>query len=173
MGKRGTWSTLQHPRLCNNKRRRFWSLGRHKLLSSPSVYLPEKCINLAKVLTSNDIQSDIQLTLFKARATQNFVGFAKQSVNRKAFLGQTIVCFHRPKFLTSVTKNYFANMTNVVPDANKAAKTKNWWLPKFSNLLPTPNSIFVVVRTGSQTDTFAKSTIFSSFRGVRWESLNE
>ena len=36
--------------------------------------------------------------------------------------------------------------------------------------MPTPNSIsfFVVVRTGSKTDTFGKSTIFSSFEGVRF-----
>ena len=124
MGKRGTWSTLQYPRLRNNKRWRFWSLGRHKLLSSPSVYLPEKCINLAKVLTSNDTQSDIQSTLSRARATQNFVGFAKQSVNRKASLVRTIFFFHRPKFLTTATKSYFTNMTNLVPDANKATKRK-------------------------------------------------
>ena len=124
MGKRGTWSTLQYPRLRNNKRWRFWSLGRHKLLSSPSVYLPEKCINLAKVLTSNDTGSDIQSTLSRARATQNFVGFAKQSVNRKASLVRTTFFFHRPKFLTTATKSYFTNMTNLVPDANKTTKRK-------------------------------------------------
>ena len=167
MGKRGTWSTLQYARLCNNKRRRFWSLGRHKLLSSPSVYLPEKCINLAKVLTSNDTQSDIQSTLSRARATQNFVGFAKQSVNRKAFLVRTIWFFHLPKFLTTATKNYFASMTNLVPDANKATKRTIGDYKNFQIFCQRQTLFFVVVRTGSQTHTFGKSTIFSSFEDVR------
>ena len=169
MGKRGTWSTLQYPRLRNNKRWRFWSLGRHKLLSSPSVYLPEKCINLAKVLTSNNTQSDIQSTLSRARATQNFVGFAKQSVNRKASLVRTIF-FSPTKVFNNCHQKLFHEHDQPCPRCEQGYKTKNWWLQKFSNLLPTPNSIlfFVVVRTGSKTDTFGKSTIFSSFEGVRF-----
>ena len=105
-----------------------------------------------KGFTSNDTQSDIQSTLSKARATQNFVDFAKQSVNRKAFLVRTIFsptkifnsCHQKlfrehkqprsrceqgcknEKLVITVTKNYFVNMTNIVPDTNKAAKTKNW-----------------------------------------------
>ena len=146
-----------------------------------------------KGFTSNDTQSDIQSTLSKARATQNFVGFAKQSVNRKAFLVRTIFsptkifnnCHQKlfrehkqprsrceqgcknEKLVITVTKNYFVNMTNIVPDTNKAAKTKNWWLQNFQIFCKRQTLFFVVVRTGSQTDTFGKSTIFSSFAGVQ------
>ena len=112
----------EYARLCNNKRWRFWSLGRHKLLSSPSVYLPEKCINLAKVLTSNDTQS-IQSTLSRARATQNFVGFAKQSVNRKAFLVQTIF-FSPTKHFNNCHQKLFREHDQRCPRCEQGCKNE-------------------------------------------------
>ena len=53
-------------------------------------------------------------------------------------------------------------MTNVVPDANKAGDYQN-----FQIFCQRQTLFFVVVRTGSKTDTFGKSTIFSSFAAVQ------
>ena len=111
-------------------------------------------------------QSDIPSTLSKARATQNYVSFAKQSFNRKAFLVRTI--FSPTKIFNNCHQKLFREHDQRCPRCEQGCKNEKLVTTKiFKSVCQRQTLFFVVVRTGSKTDTFGKSTIFSSFAAVQ------